>query len=698
MEDAGALAIYAVAWIGLVGRKAVADPTGTCACQGNGDPTAYMWALEWWPHAFLNGLNPFVSEVIWAPEGGNVASSALMPGASLLLWPVTEALGPLFSYNLLTFLASVLAAWFTFRLCRHITGRWLPSLVGGYVFGFSSYVLGHSLGHVNLILVFLVPAAVHLALLWLDGQVSNRRFVVLMTVVITLQFLLSTEVVLTGLLAGGAALILAYVVSPPRRRRIREMVPLVLVAGAISAVVVSPDLYYAIKGVAPNSSVNWMEKAAAGSADPLNYALPTPVAWVHPFTDSVAAKFNERNYSESTAYIGLPLLLIVAMFGYRHWRRPSVKVLLGVLLVVFVASLGAHLHVLNPPGPGASYSPSIPLPWIVADHLPVLDHVLPARLSLFAFLIVAIIVAAWLSEPTRRSWARWLLAGAGILLLLPNQALPYWKGQPETPPFFTDGLYRKHLEPDETVLVFPYAFRGNSMLWQAETGMYFRMAGGYISPDVPSGYWSDPVARILLYPSEMGPVTPERLGLPLRDFIVRRGVGAVIIGPGSPDVWSPVLESQGLRPTSVGGVDFYDVPSRWGEPASSQAAPNTYRLAKRGTERVLVGPSEVAQIVDGEAAGYFENVRVEGRTVSLGGWAASRAGPAERVVAFAGGRFLAEGAPTRARPDIAGAFGPEALLSGFSLLGVFSGDVDSSAIRVFALRDGRAVELKRLGG
>ena len=37
------------------------------------DPTIFMWCLVWWPHALVNHLNPFISHVIWAPSGYNMA-------------------------------------------------------------------------------------------------------------------------------------------------------------------------------------------------------------------------------------------------------------------------------------------------------------------------------------------------------------------------------------------------------------------------------------------------------------------------------------------------------------------------------------------------------------------------------------------------------------------------------------------------
>ena len=87
-----------------------------------------------------------------------------------------------------------------------MTGAWLPSLVGGYVFGFSSYELGQMLGHLHLVPIFLVPAAVHLVLLRMDEAISVRRFVVLMAAVFAFQVLISTEVLFAGLIFGFAAL------------------------------------------------------------------------------------------------------------------------------------------------------------------------------------------------------------------------------------------------------------------------------------------------------------------------------------------------------------------------------------------------------------------------------------------------------------------------------------------------------------
>ena len=90
------------------------------------------------------------------------------------------------------------------------------------------------------------------------------------------------------------------------------------------------------------------------------------------------------------------------------------------------------------------------------------------------------------------------------------------------------------------------------MLWQAETGMWFRMTGGYLNPVPPADYVHD-----ALLPALYGQVKPNPKVL--REFLIGRGVGAVIVVPGQAPQWPQALASLGLKPISLGGVWFYRV-------------------------------------------------------------------------------------------------------------------------------------------
>ena len=135
-----AFGVYLILSLVLFGQPLFARGNH-CICLGQ-DEGIFVWAFAWWPHAVAHGLNPFHPNIIYAPQGFDIALGALIPGAALLLAPVTAIAGPLFSYNLVMLFCPVLGAFFAFLLCRRITHRFWPSLFGGWVFGFSPYMFG----------------------------------------------------------------------------------------------------------------------------------------------------------------------------------------------------------------------------------------------------------------------------------------------------------------------------------------------------------------------------------------------------------------------------------------------------------------------------------------------------------------------------------------------------------------------------
>ncbi len=139
-----ALLLYIGLSVGIFGRLVLWHPANWYV-GGGPDPSQMMWFLVWWPYAVLNGLNPFLTKVVWPPAGVNLAWMTPIPAPSLLASPVTYSLGPVVSYNLLALSAPALSAWSAYCLCAHITRRFLPSFAGGYLYGFSSYEAGQVL-------------------------------------------------------------------------------------------------------------------------------------------------------------------------------------------------------------------------------------------------------------------------------------------------------------------------------------------------------------------------------------------------------------------------------------------------------------------------------------------------------------------------------------------------------------------------
>jgi hypothetical protein len=122
-----------------------------------------------------------------------------------------------------------------------------------------------------------------------------------------------------------------------------------------------------------------------------------------------------------------------------------------------------------------------------------------------------------------------------------------------------------------------------------------------------------------------------------------------------------------------------------------------YRLAQRGGRDVIVTDSgRPIPVARSGTGGALDRLEVGQAEVKIEGWAGDveRARPADRVLAFAGERFLAAGRPSLPRTDVAEKVGPRLARAGFRLTGWTGGarpGSPSAPVRVFALVGGRAL-------
>jgi hypothetical protein len=542
LEAIGALGLYLAASIVLFGLPVLAGPGDRfIGPPAHPDPRFFFWAMAWWPHALVHGLNPIWTSVVWAPEGYNLAWATGAPGPSLLMAPITLTAGPVVAYNVLALLACPLSGLAAFAVCRRITGSFWPSLASGYLFGFSTYHLGHLGLHVNLELVFLIPLAVYLVLLRANRDLGPRAFVALLALVLVFQFLTSTEVFATFVLFGALALSLAIVFGPPERRsELLSVAKLIAVSLLVTAVVVSPLLWYAFAYGVPRRDLD--------GSDLLSFVLPRLRTLVGSRTFFDLTRTFPGTSVENTAYLGLPLLGIVVHFAITRWRELGTRFLVTLLGVLVIAALGPRLFVAG--------HRSIPMPWRAVQTLPVINNASPRRFTLYIFLICSVVVAIWLSVAVR-SRLRWAAVLVAAVFLFPNFSPEYLHGRADVPRFFADGAYRRFIRPGDSVLILPTEAPSGfpqaiSMVVQARTEFPFRMALAYTGPPPPEFEQS----RILraLYEGRVPDV-----GLAEFDrFLTAHQIRAIILDRGS------MLEQDltaliGLTPTPAGDVLVYEV-------------------------------------------------------------------------------------------------------------------------------------------
>jgi hypothetical protein len=502
------------------------------------DPQLFAWSLAWWPHAVLHGQNPFVTHVLWTPHGSNLVWTTSIPGLALLLAPVTLAAGAAAAYNTAAILLPALAAWTAFLLCRHVSRRFWPSLAGGYLFGFSSYLVGQELGHLHMTSVFLVPLAALVVLRFLEGDIGAGGLVARLGPLLALQLLFSTEIVFTLTLCLVAGLLLGAVAVPGERRRI--LAALLPVAGAygVAALLVSPLLYYAFsdyQGV--------ITPATHNPADLVTFAFPTGTAAVG---GSLAAHFDpslQHVSAEDGQYLGLPLLAIVLLFTVRRWRRPGSRFLLLAFGLAVLVTLGSELRVRG--------HALFPLPWRLVRDAPLFDNVIPGRFALYVALVAALIAAVWAASPPTSRTLRVVLTTAAAVALLPAVWHGYWHEHPSRPVFFAAKLDRSCLRTGDNVLVLPPPFRNAALLWQAESGFRFGLADGALNDAVPHDL-PDRATMLELIDDNVPPGGAKAV----LAAALAQDVDAILVDRAGGAQWTDVLDPV-LRGRQFGGVTVY---------------------------------------------------------------------------------------------------------------------------------------------
>jgi hypothetical protein len=493
-RNALVLAGYAAVAFAYFGVRLVPHPGRDLLGHGR-DPQIFVWSFAWWLHALETWQNPFYSHAIYAPDGANLVWATTVPGLAFLFTPVTALFGPDVSFNVAELLVPAVSAFTAYLLCRHLTRSLWASLVGGYLFGFSSYMLGQEQGHMHMTAVFLLPLIALAAIRYLQAELDGRGAAWRLGVLFGLQFWLSTELLLTASLALVVGLALACWLVPSTRTRLRALVLPLLAAVGIAAVVAAPLLYFALTGF-QSGSIN---EPATFDGDLLNFLLPTRLILIGGSTFEHLTRGLRGNDAEQGAYFGIPALVIVG-WSLLGVRRSHVVRFLGVALAVaFVLTLGTGIVWRGP-----IYRA---LPWKYAARLPLLNNVLPARMSVYIALIVAVVVALWTAR--RTGWTRWVLPALAVAALVPNLARGYWTVHPERWAFFTSKTYELCFPKNENIAIFPFGQWDDSTLWQAESGFYFRIPEGYLAPAPPEkNYRSDPLIRLVTNTIE-NPTTQE---------------------------------------------------------------------------------------------------------------------------------------------------------------------------------------------
>jgi hypothetical protein len=568
----------------------------TCTC---GDLIQNVWFLRWTSFAVLHGHNPFLTNYMNFPTGVNVAQNTSMPLLGIVSAPITWALGPVASLNMLLWLAYPLSATACFvTLRRWVT--WMPAaFLGGLLYGFSPYMVAQGVSHLNLIFVPIPP----LILLALDELVvrrhrSARTIGIGLGLLAAAQYMISTEIFASTVVFAGFGVILLMLLH---RRDIRAGVPHVLEgigwAILVCLAIIGYPFYVALDG--PNRLADVAAHVYSSSSDLLSTAIPdanqrfAPSAWL-----ALGNRFAPGNLAENDGYLGIPLLILLAAGAIRYRRHRVVAFAAVMMLLSEILSLGPRLTV-------NAHSTSVPLLMADFDRLPIFSNFVYSRFALYADLFAAMVLAISADQlrrsvrkrpkerpltvgrhrrPTQTRWAGLAIIGVLALALIP--LIPRWPSRPHSaalPTYFSTATLDR-VPTGSVALTYPYPDYPDlsGMLWQAGTSMRFRIIGGYAL--VP-GIAGQPIFRLFppylpSVPSTLvddyvggSPGAAEATPTQMRAFLAHYSVQTVFsekVGANPRAVNDLFTAALGPPSTKVGRMDvWYDVAQSIARPHSS---------------------------------------------------------------------------------------------------------------------------------
>lgn len=558
-----------------------------CGCH---DAAQEAWFLTWPLFAIAHGLNPFFSNWIAYPKGVNLAANTSMPLLGLLGAPVTALFGPVASYNFLlrlSFAASASSAFFVFKRWA----VWTPAaFLGGLLYAFSPYMVGEGLGHLFLVFVPL-PPLIFLVLerLFVSQRLPAWRAGTMLGVLAVLQYFISAEILLTTALMAAIATVIAIAARPRAAlERIRHaLAGLAWATGVVLGLLGYPVWYY-LSGsqhiVGPSHSVAGL---APFHADLLSAVVPSQSERLAPFgLWAIGNRLSGYNVTETGAYIGIPLLVLMVVLVVRYRHDGRIKWAAAMVLFSYLFALGATLEV-------DGVKTHVPLPFALVERIPIFQGALAGRFSLYTDLFVAVIVALGLDcarreilvrssdrhDIGRRSPARLraglvALSAACLVPLVPS--FPYEEAPTDVPAYFTSTATAE-IPAASVLLAYPYPYTPDdqAMLWEAVAGMRFRIIGGQVAipgrggrtTSAPATLVPPETEALFLYAMYGSPRIERRVPPPdatttrqLRDFLIRYNVETVVIDPlgEHPELVVAYLTAAlGAPAKRVGGVEVW---------------------------------------------------------------------------------------------------------------------------------------------
>ncbi|GIF21298.1 hypothetical protein BJ973_005255 [Actinoplanes tereljensis] len=541
------------------------DPNGRVLASNDDDHGVMLFMLAHGERVIFHGDSPFWSDRLNVPDGVNMMANTAMLALTLPVSPITHFLGAGVSVALLLTLGLAGTAWaWYWVLSRHLVTSRVAAWLGGLWCGFAPAMVSHANGHVNFVCQFVIPFIV-LQVLRLREPGRAVRGGLILTGLIVLQVFINEEALLFTALALGVFVVAYAAMAWPRaKREARHFLAGLGVAALASGALLAYPLHFQFfragsyhgQPFSPDEYVTDLLSVGAFARQSLaGYAAVTRHL-------SVSA-------TEDNTFFGPIGLVMIVVSVVVLWRSVAARSAAISALVLLLVSMGPRLRV-------AGHDTSIPLPFGLVSHVPVIDLVSVTRFALVPATIAGVLLAMAADRMPAMSvkGRRWFLTGL-VLALVPliPKPLPVVAGDP-LPPFLTQGIYQQYVSDDRSLVTVPLpdvTTGRTGMRWVTLSNLAYRTPRGYFMgpvnpPADDTGSWSAPVrytSSLLWRVREYGqvPVMTDTMRIRIRQDLTFWRAAVVVLVPNSRngDALLTTLTDALGPPQLVGGVQMWDV-------------------------------------------------------------------------------------------------------------------------------------------
>lgn len=548
--------LSAIVYVGLFGGF------GSRVFADNDDSSLFIWwiahtadVVAGWLGRPATDSSLLYTTAMNAPSGVNGAWNTSLVGIGLPLVPITWAFGPVVSYNLAIVCAPVASALAAALLIRRFTAH-VPAFLGGALYGFSTYTIAQSAGHLNLASAAFPPLVVLMIVL----IARDRRWTMPFGIVLGWQFYISTE-----LLAGTFLAVLVFIAAacltawPHARLHAAAVFRRGAISAAIGLVIAAPLLI--TMWFAPNAPRDSIRPHGVWNNDVLDAV--TPGRYTRIGGGAELPRVEPIDPSELGGYLSVLWLVVCFIAAVVLWKRsPTARTAAVAGVGMWVLSLGSPILLGG--------EPLVPYgPFRVVELMPVLSNILPMRLMVHVVLASSVL-SALLMDRARVLPVRALTASALIGVLVLTSSAPVPVRELHIPAFYTRSI-KDAIPAGSVVKTLPrprawaYPRADEAMLWQAVSGMHYRDTGGYFiggSEAVPVTYAAAPDSLDMLLEEHRDAAVPdsEKLRDEVRE-LCRGGVEFIVVGDDgfylpqpAPDIAHAVGEAAGAAPRHIDGV------------------------------------------------------------------------------------------------------------------------------------------------